>query len=148
MSHVHSIVCRFFGFSFRQSLLTWFSKFNCSKIYNHRQKSWDRYTVRMLFNTSYINLRALTNPVRPHPPPQPHVQCWNRLRKFFLIFQYCTGWGRGRGYGFLKWSIALFFKTLLVIRKELLLCSYCPKDFCPGLSVPCWLRLHLGTHYT
>ena len=32
--------------------------------------------------------------------------------------------------------IALPFRTVLVIHIELLLYSYCPKDFCPGLQTP------------
>ena len=32
--------------------------------------------------------------------------------------------------------IALPLRTVLVIHIELLLCSYCPKDFCPGLQTP------------
>ena len=32
--------------------------------------------------------------------------------------------------------ISLRFRTVLVIHIELLLCSYCPKDFCPGLQTP------------
>ena len=30
--------------------------------------------------------------------------------------------------------IALLFRTVLVMHIELLLWSYCPKDFCPGLQ--------------
>ena len=32
--------------------------------------------------------------------------------------------------------IALLFRTVLVIHIEMLLCSYCLKDFCPGLQTP------------
>ena len=31
---------------------------------------------------------------------------------------------------------ALLFRTVLVIHIELLLCYYCPNDFCPGLQTP------------
>ena len=36
--------------------------------------------------------------------------------------------------------IALLFRTVLVIHIELLLCSYCPKDFCPGLETPLFAK--------
>ena len=56
----------------------------------------------------------------------PHGQCWNRQGTISLIFQHCIKWGRGR----------LLFRTVLVIHIELLLCSYCLKEFCPGLQTP------------
>ena len=31
---------------------------------------------------------------------------------------------------------ALLFRTVSVIHIELLVCSYCPKEFCPGLQTP------------
>ena len=61
-----------------------------------------------------------------HSTSLPHGQCWNRQGTISLIFQHCIKWGRGR----------LLFRTVLVIHIELLLCSYCPKDFCPGLQTP------------
>ena len=42
--------------------------------------------------------------------------------------------------------IALPFRTVLVIHIELLLCSYCPKDFCPGLQTLLFANSILHLH--
>ena len=70
-----------------------------------------------------------------HCTSPPHGQCRNRQGTISLIFQHCIEWGRGRRYGIFK-MIALLFRTVVVIHIELLLCSYCLKDFCPGLQTP------------
>ena len=43
--------------------------------------------------------------------------------------------GKGKGLWIFKITAPLF-RTVLVIHIELLLCSYCPKEFCPGLQTP------------
>ena len=42
---------------------------------------------------------------------------------------------KGEGLWIFKMT-ALLFRTVRVIHIELLLCSYCPKEFCPGLQTP------------
>ena len=82
---------------------------------------------RFLTHAKFISARYL------HCTSPPHGQCRNRQGTISLIFQHCIEWRRGRGYGFLKWY---HYFSVLVIHIELLLCSYCPKDFCPGLQTP------------
>ena len=69
-----------------------------------------------------------------HCTSPPHGQCWNRQGTIFdLLTLYWVG--KGEGLWIFK-MIALPLRTVLVIHIELLLCSYCPKDFCPGLQTP------------
>ena len=53
--------------------------------------------------------------------------------------------GKGEGSWIFK-MIVLLFRTVLVIHIELLLCSYCPKEFCPGLQTPLFANSILHLH--
>ena len=149
MSHVHSIVCSFLGSSFRQSLLTWFSKFNRSKIYNHGQNSWDSYTVRVLFNTRYTNIRALLALYGPIPSPPPHGQCWNRLGNFFWSFNIVLG-GKREGLWIFKMidSTVFFFKYYLWYAQNCCYALTVPRTFVQDCRYLADIFSTLGPHHT
>ena len=94
------------------------------------QSCWDSCTVQTLFNTRWIYIRGLLALYVPTPRT---VLKPSRHNFFDLSTLYWVG--KGKGLWIFK-MISLRFRTVLVIHIELLLCSYCPKDFCPGLQTP------------
>ena len=68
-----------------------------------------------------------------HCTSPPHLQCRKPSRHNFFDLSTLYWVGKGEGLCIFK-MIALLFRTVLVMHIELLLCSYCPKDFCPGLQ--------------
>ena len=77
---------------------------------------------RFLTHAKFISARYL------HCTSPPHLQCWNRQGTLYWV-------GKGGRLWIFKMT-ALLFRTVLVIHIELLLCSYCLKEFCPGLQTP------------
>ena len=82
---------------------------------------------RFLTHAKFIFARYL------HCTSPPHLQYWKPSRHNFFDLSTLYWVGKGEGLWIFK-MIALLFRTVFVMHIGLLLCSYCPKDFCPGLQ--------------
>ena len=66
-------------------------------IYNHGQKSWDKFTFVAFFTRAKRTARREFIYVCSAPPPPPPLQCWTPVHAIFLEVQHCIGGGGGRG---------------------------------------------------
>ena len=71
------------------------------EIYNHEQKSWDKFALLALLSTGQTRIQL-------HLPNLTPIQCWELLPAICSDFQHCTGWGRGTVTRFQKESSAFF----------------------------------------
>ena len=87
-------------------------------IYNHEQKSWDKFALEELFHMrknkqSRVNSTTLAQPL----PPPPHLRCWTFPQSFITVWGWDARGGGGAETNFVKDNSAFsnsVFKTQII----------------------------------
>ena len=99
-------------------------------VYNHGQRSRDKFTFAALFHTRQTNSSTLVQPL----PPTMLDTCTAYFTRSFNVVLGGGGGGGGREATHFKTDNSAFFKTPFQKHRKLMQLHKCPKEFCPPLS--------------